>query len=162
MSFFKTGRPAVWHAGNQSLVTVSGCLDARLPACLILASLPVAMLIRVMLKMTVILFFLVAPSYAFANQKFICSFYYMDKYHDEVNRLPAHRDKLKHCTLSCLVARKCLSFEVDMIGILKEIYDLIGPGNSELEDIEANRRGIRFAPAAQNERECMRFCAQVY
>jgi hypothetical protein len=149
----QSGRQADWQ-------TVTGSCF-RVPACPF-ASLPVAMLIRVMLRATLLLIFLLVPSYAHASEKILCSFYYMDKYHDEVNKLPGSKDKLKHCALSCMVARKCPSFEVEVVGILKEIYDLIGPGNPELDDIEANRRGISFAPIAKKRSDCFRFCKQIY
>lgn len=71
-------------------------------------------------------------------------------------------DKLKHCTLSCLVARRCASWEVDVVGILKEILDLFGPGNAEGSDIEANRIGINFSDITKNDDDCFRFCKQVY
>lgn len=115
-----------------------------------------------MLKIAALFILLFSGTQSYANEKLLCSFYYMDKYHDEVNKLPGSKDKLKHCTLSCMVAKRCPSFEVELVGILKELYDIFGPGNYELEDLEANRRGIRFSNTAQNNAECFRFCKQVY
>ncbi len=94
------------------------------------------------------------------EQKLICSTTYFSRYRDWAVRLPG--DKLKHCALSCVVARRCPHWEVEMVGILKEIFDLFGPGNAEPSDHLANRRGIRFSRDTKTDRDCVRFCRQVY
>jgi len=97
-----------------------------------------------------------------ARKKIICSSYYLYYYLPEVEVLPMSTDKLKHCSISCMMARKCPEVEVDIVGIFKELMDLIGPGDSELADIQANRTGISFAPLAKKRNDCIRLCRQVY
>lgn len=97
-----------------------------------------------------------------AQDKFLCSALYILKYKDQVMSLPSSRDKLKHCTLSCLVARKCPDAEIELVGLIKELIDLIGPGDSDRADMEANRKGIQLAKKAEKEEDCLRFCSQIY
>jgi hypothetical protein len=96
------------------------------------------------------------------QEKFLCSALYILKYKDQVTSLPSGRDKLKHCTLSCLVARKCPDAEIELVGLIKELVDLIGPGDSDRADMVANRKGISLAKTTQKEGDCLRFCSQLY
>lgn len=73
-------------------------------------------------------------------------------------------DKFMHCALSCQVALRCGGYETLSVGILKELWDLISPGNAELEDIEADLRGISLAinGVAINNKECIQRCDDIY
>lgn len=73
-------------------------------------------------------------------------------------------DKFMHCALSCQVALRCGGYETLSVGILKELWDLITPGNAELEDIEADLRGISLAinGVAINNKECIQRCDDIY
>ena len=54
-------------------------------------------------------------------------------------------DKAKHCSLSCIVARRCGNNNILVLGFLKEIVDIFGPGNAEIADLRANLKGTYFA-----------------
>ena len=121
-----------------------------------------------MKTLILISFFCVSPVLAQSrityshHDKFLCSALYIYRYKDQVTSLPGSRDKLKHCTLSCLVARKCPDAEIELVGLIKELVDLIGPGDADRADMEANRRGIQLSKQTQKEEDCLRFCSQVY
>ncbi len=73
-------------------------------------------------------------------------------------------DKQKHCFVSCALTLKCEAGEVLLMGISKEIWDLITPGNADMEDIWADIKGIEFAErgVARNQGQCFNFCSQYY
>ena len=101
-------------------------------------------------------------SFANAEEKFICSSYYAYKLK---GHLPTRAyDKWKHCTLSCWLARRCGANDAMQIGLLKELWDLVSPGNAEWEDIEADAQGISFYQEKQagSDKECSYRCSTVY
>lgn len=55
------------------------------------------------------------------------------------------RDKAKHCSVMCVVTNKCSQYSARALGITKELMDIIGPGNAEVADLEANEFGIQLA-----------------
>jgi hypothetical protein len=73
-------------------------------------------------------------------------------------------DKFMHCALSCQVALRCGGYESLSIGILKELWDLITPGDADIEDIKADMRGISLAinGVALNNKECVLRCDDIY
>jgi hypothetical protein len=73
-------------------------------------------------------------------------------------------DKFKHCALSCQLALRCSSMDTLSLGILKELWDLISPGNAEWEDLVADVMGINFATngEATNDKECNYQCKKIY
>jgi hypothetical protein len=73
-------------------------------------------------------------------------------------------DKFMHCALSCQVALRCGGYETLSVGILKELWDLITPGDADMEDIEADMRGISLAinGVAINNKECILRCNDIY
>lgn len=100
------------------------------------------------------------PASAQSSNKIFCATNNFYKHRSRVLNLKG--DKIKHCTLSCLVARRCPAWEVEVVGILKEVLDFFGPGNAEQSDLEANRIGISFSPLSKKDEDCFRFCRQVY
>ena len=80
---------------------------------------------------------------SFANDKIICASYNAFKLRYLVDKLK--NDKVKHCTLSCLVAKKCKNDDILVIGAVKEVLDIFGPGNSEWADMKANMLGVHYA-----------------
>tara|TARA_B100001971_G_scaffold129103_1_gene119014 strand:- start:59480 stop:59878 length:399 start_codon:yes stop_codon:yes gene_type:complete len=73
-------------------------------------------------------------------------------------------DKFMHCALSCQIALRCGGYESLSIGILKELWDLVTPGDADIKDIEADLRGIRLATRRQanNDYECINRCDLIY
>ena len=91
------------------------------------------------------------------NEKIFCGTFYAFKYRKKISKLPGS-DKLKHCTISCQIARRCGSLEAYTIGYLKELADLLGMGTPDSEDIKANKRGIILAKKTHDKEECLLFC----
>ncbi|MFP5459580.1 MAG: hypothetical protein ACLGG7_12660 [Bacteriovoracia bacterium] len=81
----------------------------------------------------------------------------------ELNRLPLN-DKHKHCTLTCVVTLECSAGAARSLGLAKEILDLLGLGNADAADLEANERGIQTARSgrARDKRECLEQCGNDY
>ncbi len=74
------------------------------------------------------------------------------------------RDKYKHCTISCIVGIECGLTSTAILGMAKEIYDVFGPGNAEIEDLLANFLGLRISRRAsvQNLDSCSNACQYYY
>ncbi len=75
-----------------------------------------------------------------------------------------HQDKFKHCAISCIVANECGALSSTVLGIGKEVYDLIGPGRSEIADVVANFFGIKFQVIglAKDRDTCESSCIEVF
>ena len=93
-----------------------------------------------------------------SEDKMICASYYALKWSERVERLRS--DKAKHCTLSCLVAKKCQNNNILVLGAVKDVLDLIGPGNSEWQDMKANIQGVVFS--TQPNLNCFQSCIKRY
>lgn len=93
----------------------------------------------------------------------ICALYYAFDLEDEIRAL-GKNDKFMHCALSCQLTLRCGEYEALNIGILKELWDLIGPGNAEVEDLQADIKGISLATKreAVNDYECINKCNEIY
>jgi hypothetical protein len=63
-----------------------------------------------------------------------------------------------------MLALKCNDAEVLMVGMLKEFKDVLGPGDADGADIEANSTGISLAAkrAARNDQQCLDQCDLYY
>ncbi|MDH4467055.1 MAG: hypothetical protein QE271_03285 [Bacteriovoracaceae bacterium] len=98
----------------------------------------------------------------------ICSLNYLI-FSDIVSTSKEHspRDKNRHCAISCMLTLRCNSVDVFQAGVLKEIYDIFGPGDFELNDLAADTQGILFGnkiffSKAGGDDECFNLCDQVY
>lgn len=80
-----------------------------------------------------------------------------------VNQLPI-KDKAKHCTVMCYVTNKCSQYSARALGLTKELIDLLGPGNAERADLEANEFGIQLALKNPhlNKESCLEHCLYQY
>jgi len=105
---------------------------------------------------------LLLPAFAQAKTQMpICPLWYASSLKD---KLPANaHDKVLHCTLSCQLQMRCGSVATLEIGIYKELWDLISPGDADWDDIKADLIGIRFAEqeVAVNDKECLNVCREV-
>jgi hypothetical protein len=72
----------------------------------------------------------------------VCSAAIAYRYQNEVN-LPGKPDKYKHCSLSCVMTLYCGPIGSFEIGALKELYDALGFGNPDREDLKADIKGIK-------------------
>lgn len=73
-------------------------------------------------------------------------------------------DKFMHCALSCQIALRCGGYESLSVGILKELWDLITPGDADMEDIKADIAGINLVlkSEAKNDNQCIYRCDDIY
>jgi hypothetical protein len=86
------------------------------------------------------------------------------RYRSEVE-LPNAPDKYKHCSLSCVITLYCGPAESMETGILKEVYDALGFGDPDIEDLRADLRGIRTAlrfRGSMTREDCYRACSLEY
>ena len=72
----------------------------------------------------------------------VCSAAIAYRYRNEVS-LPGKPDKYKHCSLSCVMTLYCGPIGSFEIGALKELYDALGFGNPDREDLKADIKGIK-------------------
>ena len=82
----------------------------------------------------------------------------------EVAERHSSYDKNRHCTVSCMLGLRCNLNEVMLVGILKEIKDVFGPGNAERADLIADKYGIDLVKykRASIDSECLEQCDQQY
>lgn len=97
------------------------------------------------------------------DEMIICSSIYYKSVKKTVEASGSH-DKYKHCAVSCLLALRCPATEVKQLGILKEGIDVVGPGNAEMADLEADFRGVKYATSkkAKTDKECINLCKAYY
>lgn len=67
-------------------------------------------------------------------------------------------DKHAHCLASGLIARYCSGSEAYMAGAGKELRDLLGFGDAEWKDWQADRVGIDCARHANDDNEVAECC----
>lgn len=69
-------------------------------------------------------------------------------------------DKFKHCAVSCYLSLRCSRPQVKMLGVLKEVYDLFGPGHAEIADIKADFYGVKFVKKqiVHSDEDCANRC----
>jgi len=99
----------------------------------------------------------------YAGTDALCSIYHSKKILEIAKQHSAY-DKNRHCTVSCMLTLKCPSPDVLMAGVLKEVQDVFGPGNAEVEDLKADALGISFArdELSLNNQECLNTCDLYY
>ncbi len=102
----------------------------------------------------------VAKKLETSREKFFCSTYYAFIYLEEAKQLS--NDKVMHCAMSCWLSLKCPKTEVSMFGWLKELYDYLGFGHPDEEDIQANKTGIEISNFVTNRQECTNECQNRY
>lgn len=68
-------------------------------------------------------------------------------------------DKATHCVAVALIARNCSHPEAVLVAIGKEFQDLMGAGEAEWADLQADRAGLRCASQSGDDTavgECCR------
>lgn len=91
----------------------------------------------------------------------VCSLYYANSVKKKL--LKISNDKYKHCAVSCMLANRCGAVDAIEIGIYKELWDLISPGDADWKDIEADLIGadMSFDNSAKNDYECNEQCKNI-
>ena len=115
-----------------------------------------------MLRILLFITLFSASSFAF-DRGLICAYREGRALYPRV-RTMAQNDKYKHCVLTCTVANRCGVISALNLGVLKEIKDIFGPGNAEVEDMTANIDGARLANSgeARNFNECALECQRFH
>ena len=72
----------------------------------------------------------------------VCSATVAWNFKSEVD-LPGRPDKFKHCSLSCVMTLYCGPIGSFEVGALKELYDALGFGDPDVEDLRADLKGIQ-------------------
>jgi len=119
---------------------------------------------KIVATLTILLisnFSLAQSNLSLKEDKIICGTYYAFKYKKEISRLPG-TDKLKHCTISCQISRKCGPLEANAIGYLKELADLLGMGTPDQDDIRANQIGIQLSKETNSKNDCLILCKREF
>ncbi len=100
-------------------------------------------------------------TFSFAED-FLCSLYNAFEVADKV--LSLEYDKAKHCSVSCMLARRCGVVDALELGALKEFTDIFGPGEADLRDISANLQGAKFAlyRTTKSDDDCIELCSTTY
>jgi len=107
-------------------------------------------------------FFIASNLYA-KEAVILCPTFYYSSVKKTVEANGAH-DKFKHCAVSCLLALRCPAVDVLELGILKELADMIGPGNSEMDDLKADYYGVGLVTSlkAKTDKACISQCHKLY
>jgi hypothetical protein len=73
-------------------------------------------------------------------------------------------DKSKHCTVTCVLTRRCGILSALSIGFIKEVIDAVGPGDCDPKDIKANMAGAAIAcrQSTKTEEDCLTQCEALY
>lgn len=73
-------------------------------------------------------------------------------------------DKNMHCSASCLLTLVCSPADVLAIGIAKELLDVVTPGDSDIEDLKADIKGIRLVTSgtARDKNDCYARCLSYF
>ncbi len=113
----------------------------------------------------IILLILAAPSLGLAKQEDapLCSLLYLKKVRKRVEERSSY-DKFKHCSVSCLLARRCPGFDVFELGVIKELVDIVGPGNAEFADLRADHIGVKLGEKLRSagDEACFKSCSEEF
>lgn len=112
------------------------------------------------MKITLIILLCLFNLNILAKDKFLCSALTLHKYKSIVPS--TEYDKVKHCSYSCILGKKCGALESWTVGVAKEISDLLGFGTPDLEDLRANRKGIKLGKKVKSINECLPKCQTIY
>lgn len=93
----------------------------------------------------------------------ICSTLFVSSVKTKAEKMGSY-DKFKHCAVSCMLTLRCPASDVLEIGILKELADVFGPGNAEMDDLEADFKGVDLVlqKKATNDDQCSSKCDKIY
>ena len=86
------------------------------------------------------------------------------RYQKEIKSVEAV-DKYYHCSASCVIAHYCGPVASAEIGVMKEIYDLMGFGDPQLSDLKADLRGIKLGSnpfKIRSRKACYAACNAIY
>ncbi len=100
--------------------------------------------------------------HAQAKTTALCSYIYSSAAIEKVENI--QNDKLKHCSVTCMLTLRCGAADALELGLLKELKDLFGEGNAEWADLEANQTGAYQASIgrARTDNQCISRCRDYY
>jgi hypothetical protein len=76
-------------------------------------------------------------------------------------------DKYMHCSISCVMSIYCGPIDSIEIGILKEVYDSMGFGDPDIQDLKADQKGIKIAldlqrTSSASRPACYQACSKAF
>jgi hypothetical protein len=96
------------------------------------------------------------------EQLIICPALYYSSVKKVVEANGSH-DKFKHCAVSCLLTLRCPAADVLELGIIKELADVVGPGNAEMADLQADYHGVKLGSIFRaSDKSCLTQCHLAY
>lgn len=116
-----------------------------------------------MKKMTILILLLFCSTQAFAEKILVCTVLHYSEVKKKVETEGSF-DKYKHCAVSCLLTLRCSATEVMQLGVIKELADIVGPGNAEWDDLKADADGIRLVTTkkAKTDKQCIDQCKKIH
>lgn len=96
------------------------------------------------------------PSGLFHSFEFLAECAY-NEYLNGKNSITSSNDKYKHCVISCKMGRKCGQTITLLVGIIKEIIDLLDldpRSSAEFEDILADTDGLSCCSSPSTCEKC--------
>ena len=79
--------------------------------------------------------------------------------------VPGKPDQFKHCSISCVITQYCGPIESTLIGALKEVYDALGFGDPDFDDMKADligvKAGLKIGPLGPRA-ECYKVCSELF
>lgn len=116
-----------------------------------------------MIKLFALLIIFTATNVYAEQAVIVCPTFYYSSVKKTVEANGAH-DKFKHCAVSCLLALRCPAVDVLELGILKELLDVVGPGNAEMNDLRADYHGVGLVTSlkAKTDKACISYCHKQY
>jgi hypothetical protein len=112
-------------------------------------------------KFLALMFMFMSLAHANSHDKnLLCSYRNIPQAQVWVDEQRNTYDKFKHCAVSCYLTLRCSAIQVRAVGVLKEFRDLLGYGNAEIADIEADFYGVKLAKKkiARHDEDCSRIC----
>lgn len=116
-----------------------------------------------MLKKLLVLLLLTSFNLSAKDEAVVCPMIYYSKVKTIVEKEGSF-DKYKHCAVSCLLTLRCPAVDVLQIGVLKELLDVVGPGQAEMEDLEADYEGVALVTRkkVKTDKACISACHKLY
>ena len=98
-----------------------------------------------------------------SRQALWCSYSEIENIHDKILKT-GRNDKFMHCSVSCQLGIQCGSFFALNLGILKEAWDVVSPGDASYDDLIADYKGLELylTRAANSDQSCIDECSDIY
>jgi hypothetical protein len=115
------------------------------------------------MKSIILCIFILVSWQAFSRDTKLCGIKKIKNIHSEILKL-GRNDKFMHCSASCQLGVNCGTLTSINLGILKEVWDTISPGDASFKDLLADYRGLKefLSKRADTNQTCIDQCAVIY